>query len=195
VNTQEEPRKPGDGNLPRVDLSDYSAGDFDRGASALREAAWLIVRAMVFLWNPFPCYAFKRWVLSLFGATVGEGAIVKPGARITFPWKLTLGAHCWIGEEAFILNLDEVRIGESACVSQRAFLCTGNHDYRDPQFALITAPIEIGGGAWVGAGAFVGPGVTLGQGAVLCAWSVANRDLEPDTICQGNPARKVKDRW
>ena len=80
------------------------------------------------------------------------------------------------------------------CISQRAFLCTGNHDYQSAAFDLIVKPIHVEYGVWIGAGAFVGPGVTVGSHAVLAAGSIATKDLEPFGIYQGNPALLIKKR-
>ena len=176
-----------------MDLSRFTTGDFKRGASPLKEALWLIVSRVLFQWCPFPFSALKRSVLRMFGATIGRGVIIKPDVKITFPWKLTVGDHAWLGEESWLLNLAPITIEANVCISQRAFLCTGNHNYRSPTFDLITRPIHICAGAWVGAATFVGPGVNIGTHAVLTAGSVATKDLEPGGIYQGNPAvQKLK---
>jgi putative colanic acid biosynthesis acetyltransferase WcaF len=180
--------------LMKVDLSKFSTGEFERGAGTLKEALWLVVSRVLFQWCPFCLSPLKRGVLRLFGASVGKGVVIKPEVKITFPWKLTLGDHVWLGEECWLLNLAPITIASNVCISQRAFLCTGNHDYKSPTFDLITEPIQVGEGAWVGAGAFVGPGVSIGSHAVLAAGSVATRDLEAYGIHQGNPAERVKAR-
>jgi putative colanic acid biosynthesis acetyltransferase WcaF len=100
----------------------------------------------------------------------------------------------WIGEKAWIDNLAPITIESHVCLSQEVYLCTGNHNWSDPSFALITAPIVIEEGSWVAARGMVGPGVTIGRGAVLCLGSVASRSLEPMTICAGNPAKMIKKR-
>lgn len=141
-----------------------------------------------------PTYGWRRRLLRTFGANVGEGLIVKPRATITFPWRLTTGRNVWIGEEAYILNLAWVTLGDNVCVSQRAFLCTGSHDWSDPRFGLIAKPIVIQEGAWIAAGVFVGPGVTVGRNAVATAGSVVTADLPADMICTGNPCVPVKRR-
>jgi putative colanic acid biosynthesis acetyltransferase WcaF len=130
----------------------------------------------------------------LFGAKVGRGVTIKPQVKITFPWKLRVGDHVWLGEECWLLNLERIVIGSHVCISQRAFLCAGSHDFKQPRFDLITKPITLADGAWVGAGAWVGPGVTFGSHAVLTAGSVAAKDLEPFGIYRGNPATLVKQR-
>jgi putative colanic acid biosynthesis acetyltransferase WcaF len=173
-----------------VDLSRFNTGDFDRGAGPIKEALWLVVSRVLFLWCPFPFSALKRAVLRMFGASIGRGVVIKPDVKITFPWKLTVGDHVWLGEESWLLNLAPIQIEDNVCISQRAFLCTGNHNYQSPTFDLITRPIHIASGAWVGAEAFVGPGVSIGTHAVLCAGSVATKDLEAWGVYQGNPAQK-----
>jgi putative colanic acid biosynthesis acetyltransferase WcaF len=177
-----------------VDLSSYTSASFDRGRSPLLEALWLIVRGLLFEANPFGCYALKRLVLRWFGAKVGRGVIVKPRAKITFPWKLSIGDHSWLGEESWLHNLAPIIIEDNVCVSQRSFLCTGSHDYKSQSFNLITKPIVVRNGAWIAAGAWVGPGVEIGSHVVVTAGSVVTRNLAPYAIYQGNPAAFLRER-
>ena len=177
-----------------VDLSAFSNPHFNRGASKLKEALWLIVSLLLFRLCPFGISPLKRWVLRLFGAQIGNGVVIKPQVKITFPWKLSIGNHVWLGEECWLLNLDRITIGNNVCISQRAFLCTGNHDYSRSTFDLITKPIAIHDGAWVGAGSWIGPGVHMGTHAVVAAGSISTKDLEPWGIYSGNPAAFRKKR-
>jgi putative colanic acid biosynthesis acetyltransferase WcaF len=174
-----------------VSLSHYSVGNFDRGAGKLKEFAWLLVRSIVFLHFPFTGYRLKRWLLRCLGAKIGRGVVIKQGVKITFPWKLTAGDNVWLGEDCWILNLAPVRIDANACISQRAMLFTGSHNWSSPTFDLIVKPIEVRNAAWIAAAAFVAPGVTIGTHAVLTAGSVATKDLEPYSIYQGNPAIRI----
>ena len=177
-----------------MDLSTFFTGDFNRGASRFKELCWLVVSQLLFQLCPLKLSALKAAVLRWFGASVGRGVVIKPNVKITFPWKLTLGDNVWLGEECWLLNLAPITFEDNVCISQRAFLCTGNHNYKSPAFDLITKPIRVGRGAWIGASAFVGPGVSVGSHAVLAAGSVATKDLEPYGIYQGNPAVLVKKR-
>jgi putative colanic acid biosynthesis acetyltransferase WcaF len=120
--------------------------------------------------------------------------VIKPQVKITFPWKLTIGDHVWLGEECWLLNLEQIAVGNNVCISQRAFLCTGSHNYKSPAFDLIVKPIMVEDGAWLGAGCWIGPGVRVGNHAVLTAGSVASEDLEPFGIYRGNPAVLVRSR-
>ena len=177
-----------------VDLSTYRAAGFDRGAGRIKEALWLIVSLLLFRLCPFSFSALKQVILRAFGARIGRNVTIKPQVKITFPWKLTIGDHVWLGEECWLLNLERITIGNHVSISQRAFLCTGNHDYKSPTFDLIVKPVTVEDGAWIGAGAWVGPGVKVGNHAVLTVGSVATKDLEPFGIYQGNPAAFLKQR-
>ena len=182
------------GLAERVDLSRFSPGEFERGAGVVKEAFWLLVSLFLFKLCPFSLSALKCAVLRAFGAKIGRGVTIKPQVKITFPWKLTVGDHVWLGEECWLLNLEQIVIGSHVCISQRAFLCTGSHDYKRSTFDLITRKITLENGAWIGAGGWVGPGVTVGAHAVLTAGSVAGKNLEANGIYQGNPAVRIKER-
>lgn len=178
----------------RLDLFDSSLG-LDRGASRIKESVWYLCKVAFFLSSlPWPG-SFKCWVLRLFGAQVGVGVVIKPRVNIHFPWKLRLGDHSWIGEESWILNFEFIDVGAHVCISQRAFLCGGNHDYRKPDFRYRNAPIAIDDGAWVGASSFVAPGVKLGTNCVVTAGSVVVSDLPSGMVCRGNPCEAVGPRF
>ena len=178
----------------RLDQFDAEKG-LDRGRSKAVEAVWYLLKC-VFLLSALPWpMGVKAKLLRAFGAKIGNGVVIKPRVNVHFPWKLEVGDHAWIGEEVFILNFEPVKIGAQACISQRAFLCTGNHDYRDPQFSYRNAPITIGGGAWIGAGVFVGPGVEVGDEAVAAAGSVITRNVPANAVVAGNPASERGPRW
>jgi putative colanic acid biosynthesis acetyltransferase WcaF len=144
-----------------LDLSNFDNSSYVRGVPRWKEVLWWVSRSLLFApWFPIPS-PIKVAVLRFFGATIGTGVVIRSRINITFPWKLEIGDHVWIGDEVLILSLDRVKIGSNVCVSQRAFLCTGSHDFRKESFDLITKPIEIGDGCWIAAGAFVGPGAVI----------------------------------
>jgi putative colanic acid biosynthesis acetyltransferase WcaF len=177
--------------IPPRDLSAFSAAGFDRGASRLKEALWFLTRWAFFDTSfPWPS-ALRRALLRLFGAKIGSGVVIRAKVNVTFPWRFTAGDHVWLGEEVLILSLAPVTLENSVCLSQRAFLCTGSHDYRKPAFDLITKPITIRTGAWVAAQAFIAPGVEIGSGAVIGAGAVVLESIAPGAIARGNPAKET----
>lgn len=167
----------------------------DRGRPGVVEMVWYLLKC-VFLLSALPWPSgLKAGLLRVFGAKIGRGVVIKPRVNVHFPWKLEVGDHAWIGEEVFILNFEPVAIGAHACISQRAFLCTGNHDFRDPQFSYRNAPIMIGDGVWVGASVFVAPGVEIGAETVVAAGAVVTSSLPGNAVCAGNPALERGKRW
>ena len=113
--------------LDQFDNSDYRPGPW------LARALWVFVSGLFFqTWFPWPS-ALKRTLLSLFGANIGRGVVLKPRVTIKYPWKLTVGDHTWIGENVWIDNLGQVTIGNHCCLSQGALLLCGNHNYKNKE--------------------------------------------------------------
>ncbi len=182
----------------KTDLSTYDKKNIafqqSIGVSSITLLLWFIC-SVIFVRNPLiPFSSFRKWVLQLFGAKIGKGVRIRPGVQIKFPWKLSIGNHVWLGEHCWIDNLTNVTIGDHSCISQGAFLCTGNHDYTSSGFELIMKPIIIEDGVWIGAKAIITPGVTCSSHSMLTAGSVATKNMDAFGIYQGNPALKVKER-
>ncbi len=177
----------------KIDLSKFHVGDY-RGGSAFKTTIWYLINYYIFdTAFPWP-YGVKSWLLKLFGARIGSGLVIKTNVRIKYPWRLTIGDHCWIGESVWIDNLAAVNIGNSVALSQGAMLLTGNHDYSASDFRYRLGEITLHDGVWIGAKAIVCPGVTCHSHAILTVNSVANRNLEPFGIYAGNPAVRVRTR-
>ncbi len=147
----------------------------------------------LFRYSPRIFFAWRRFLLRLFGAIVGNHVNIYNSATIYMPWNFEIGDWSAIGEHAYIYNLGKIIIGEKVTVSQRAHLCAGTHDYSDPAMPLLKPPIVIKNRAWVAADVFVGPGVTIGEGTVVGARSVVVKDIEPWVVVAGNPARLIKE--
>lgn len=175
-------------------LDNYTLGSYTPGAALWQQLLWYFVGEPLFrtYWLPFS--GLKVLILRSFGAEIGQHVRIKPGVKIKFPWRLSVGDYVWIGENAWLDNLASIKIASHVCISQEVYLCTGNHDWNHPDFQLITAPIAIEQGSWIAARAVIGPGVTIGKGAVLGLGSVTGRSLQPMTIYAGNPAEPLKQR-
>ncbi len=175
-------------------LDQYTLGNYTPGAPLWKQLLWYFLGEPLFRTHWLPVSTFKVLLLRLFGAKIGQQVRIKPGVRVKFPWRLTVGDYTWIGENAWLDNVAPITIENHVCISQDVYLCTGNHDWRDPHFKLIPTAIYIAEGSWIAARAVVGPGVTIGKGAVLALGSVTGRSLEPMTIYAGNPAQPIKQR-
>lgn len=180
--------------LKYVDLSYFDSSTFDKGAGYLKQTLWYFINALLVRasWNPF--MGIKIALLKAFGAKIGNGLVIKNNVTVKFPWKLVVGDYVWLGENAWIDNLDGVTIGNNVCISQGALLLTGNHDYTKPGFDYRNAPIVLEDGVWIGAKSVVCPGVTAHSHSILTVGSVVSKEMEAFGIYQGNPATKIRER-
>ena len=177
-----------------VKLSQFQNSWYHPGRSRLLQALWFFVGLPLLRCAVVPSSGLRVRLLRWFGARVGTGAVIKPGVRIKYPWLFQMGDNSWLGEDCWIDNLARVELGHDVCVSQGAYLCTGNHNWTDPSFGLIVEPIRLEDGAWAGARSVICPGVTIGSCGILSAGSVAVRDVPPYEIHGGNPASFLRAR-
>jgi putative colanic acid biosynthesis acetyltransferase WcaF len=177
----------------KTQLSNFNVGNYKAGPR-WKVCVWYIFNYFIFYSSiPWP-YSFKRNLLRLFGAKVGKGVVIKTRIRIKNPWRLVIGDHCWLGEDVWIDNLENVEIGSNVCISQGAMLLTGNHDYTVSNFPFRLGKIILEDGVWIGAKSIVCPGVTCRSHSILAVNSVANKELESMKIYAGNPACHVRNR-
>lgn len=163
-------------DIPSRSLRAFRGDGYSAGRGKVWQAAWFATMNVVFTawWCP---KALRPRLLRAFGAEVGEGVFIRHRVRVLWPWKLSLGAHSWIGEDVWLLNLEPITVGTDVCLSQGAFLCTGSHDVRSASFEYDNGPITVESHAWVAAQALVLRGVTIGSGAVVGARAIVTRDL------------------
>jgi putative colanic acid biosynthesis acetyltransferase WcaF len=179
---------------PKVNLSKFNNDWYTPQRGKLWQTVWYFLGLPLLKAAWIPSYAFRTGLLRLFGAKIGANVVVKQHVRVKYPWLLEVGNNVWIGEDAWIDNLAPVTLGDNSCLSQGAYLCTGNHDWSDVRFGLIIKPIALEQSSWAGARTVLGPGVTLREGAIAAAGSVVLRDIPPWEIHAGNPAAFLRKR-
>jgi maltose O-acetyltransferase len=117
----------------------------------------------------------------------GSGAVrpllaIGTQSVITGPLHIDLGAS--------------VRIGARVYVGFDVKLLTYDHDIGSSEqrcWGLLAGPIDIEDGAWIGSCAVILPGVRIGKGAIVGAGSVVSRDVAPNTLVAGVPARVIRE--
>jgi putative colanic acid biosynthesis acetyltransferase WcaF len=180
-----------------VDLAHYAEPVIPGNRSVAWRIAWHIASAVVFQSALILPSCWKAAVLGCFGARIGRGLVIKPRVTIKYPWFLELGDHVWLGEGVWIDNHTTVAIGSHVCISQGAYLFTGNHDWNDPQFRFFCEPITVGDGAWLGAKAIICPGSVLARMSVVGAgvvWRGATAYTSPRQVESPFPAVKATAR-
>lgn len=171
-------------------LAGFTGQGYDKGRGKVWQIGWLATQSLLTYhwWCPV---RLRVAVLRAFGAKIGKDVLLRHRVRIHWPWKLTVGDSCWVGEGAWLLNLEPITIGKNVCVSQEVLLCTGSHDYRSPTFEFDNGPIVIEDGAWVAARATVLRGVRIGQGSVVGAGALIVKDVQQGHVCRAPRAMRV----
>ncbi len=157
-------------------LAGFTGAGYDKGRPMWVQALWFAVSNLIFMkwWCP---RRLRPPLLRLFGARIGSNVFIRHRVRVLWPWKLTVGDDVWLGEDAWLLNLEPITIEADVCISQAAFLCTGSHDHRSATFEYDNGPITVRRGAWVAARATVLRGVEIGEGGIVPACARITRDV------------------
>ncbi|MEN8669496.1 MAG: colanic acid biosynthesis acetyltransferase WcaF, partial [Ketobacter sp.] len=104
------------------DLNSFKLKPGERGRSAWIVQLWWIVQPVLFGMSPQFMFGWRRFLLRLFGARIGKGVLIRPSARITYPWKIEIGDYSWIGDNTMLYSLGLISIGRNVVVSQSSYL-------------------------------------------------------------------------
>lgn len=177
----------GQGGSMAVDLGSFKPNKTIAGRGLGLQLLWLFGGLPLLRSTWLIGSAWRVFLLRLFGAEVGDNVQIKSGVRVKYPWKLRVGDNSWIGENCWIDNMDFVILGNNVCLSQGCYLCTGNHDWKDPTFQMFARPITLEDGSWAASRCTLGPGVTIGQNGIAAIGSVVWSSIPPNEIHGGNP--------
>ena len=175
-------------------LDEFTLPPGFRGRTGVTVQLWWLAQALLFAPSPQIMYGWRRFLLRLFGAKIGRNVLIRPSVTITYPWKVTIGDHSWIGDGATLYSLGKIDIGAHAVLSHKVYLCAGAHDYTKREFDILAPGITVGEQVWIANDVFVAPGVSIGAGAVIGARSSVFSDLPPGMVCKGSPAKPYKER-
>ena len=149
-------------------------------------------------------------VLHFYGyAHVTQVRRLDRGANVTFApnvsfrnaERITLGAGTHIGEYSTIWagnSTGRIVLGEKCLLAPRVTLTASNYAIAPGIPVMDQTKIEedivVGAGAWLGADVVVLAGVTIGDGAIVAAGAVVTKDVPPDAIVGGVPAKVIGSR-
>lgn len=123
--------------------------------------------------------------------TLGKSSIIHSPVTAVRPHMVSIGKNVVIMPGCLMMAAGGISIDDGAMIAANVQLISNNHDLYERQI-ITCRPIHIGRNVWIGAGATILPGVTIGDNAVVGAASVVTKDVAPDTIVAGNPARLIK---
>ena len=165
-----------------------------RGRSKVIVQLWWIVEKTLFAWSPQFFYGWRRFLLRLFGAKIGKNVLIRPSAKFTYPWKISIGDYTWIGEDCILYSLGNITIGKHVAVAHGVYFNTGLHDYTKESFNIDYQEVIIEDEAWITNDVYIAPGVRIGKGCVIGARSNVFKNMPEGFICYGNPANAIKKR-
>lgn len=132
----------------------------------------------------------------IIGTVIDESTTIFPPFYTNFGRFIRLGKRVFINHACSCLDIGGIIIEDDVKIGPRVNLTTENHPLNpDERKTLLTKPIVIKRNAWIGAGATILPGVTIGENAVVAAGALVSRDVPPNTVVAGVPAKVVKDLW
>jgi len=175
-------------------LDQFDLANNFRGKSVFVVQLWWLVQSTLFAMSPQFMFAWRRFLLKLFGAEVGKGVLIRPSVRITYPWKVKLGERVWIGDFAELYSLGEIEIGDDVVISQRSYLCAATHDFTKLSFDMVDKKITIADQVWIATDVFIAPGVCIRRGALIGARSNVFSNMPEGMVCFGSPAKPIKSR-
>ena len=158
-----------------------------------REAEIRRTAEVLFRLNQTPPFSKERDQLlkDLFTGGLGEGCNINTPLYMIIAENLHIGNRVSIGPYFKCMSAGHITIEDDAQIAMGVSVITNNHDFYDRP-VLTIKDVRIGKNAWIGANAILLPGVTVGENAIVGAGSVVTRDVAPNTIVAGNPARPIK---
>ncbi len=133
----------------------------------------------------------RRLLEDLLGS-FGEGSEIRPPLYCDYGYQIHIGARTFVNFGLMALDVARIVIGDDVQIGPNVQLLTPTHpadaELRRAKWEAAK-PITIGDNVWLGGGAIVLPGVTVGENAIVGAGSVVTKDVPPNTIVAGNPAR------
>lgn len=135
----------------------------------------------------------RKRFFRLINQPVDETFCLFPPFYIDYGQNIMVGKNVFINTGCRFQDQGGIVLGDGALIGHNVVLATLNHD-EDPakRHILHPAPIILGKNVWIGANATVVPGVTIGDGAVVAAGAVVTKDVPPNVVVGGVPARIIK---
>lgn len=144
--------------------------------------------------NKIPSRHIRKWFYKILGAKIGNKTVICRRVDVLFPKGLNISNNVAIG---WFVDLDArggINIGHDTNISSHTKFITGSHNIDDPKFKASFLPINIGHHCWIGTGAIILQGVTIGDGAVVAAGAVVTKDIPPNEVWGGIPAKFIRKR-
>ena len=153
------------------------------------------VKALLRQYNTAVDDTTRHTLLPQLLGRVGQNSFIEAPFHCTYGRNLYLGHHVYFNFNCVVVDNNRVEIGNHVMLGPTVQLYTAVHPLEAEERIAgweIALPIVIQDNVWLGGGVIVLPGVTIGHNAVVGAGAVVTRDIPPDVVVVGNPARIVR---
>ncbi len=130
----------------------------------------------------------------IIGKEVDSSVWIIPPFYVDFGKNISVGKNFFMNQCCTFMDRGGITIGDDVFIAPKCNLTTINHDFNPyNRQATFNKPIIIGNRVWIGIGVTICPGVTIGDNSIIAAGSVVTKDVPPNVIVAGNPARVIKE--
>jgi len=169
-----------------------------KGTRLLRHEWPLWASLLLTSWLPdnVLVYRLRGALAHRFFGSCGRDLRICRGLCLDNPAKIHLGSSVYVAHGCCFLANAEIWIEDEVMLAPYCVIATGDHSRVNGSFrhgAVRAAPIRVGKGSWLGAHVTLTAGVTVGAGAAVAAGAVVTRDLPPNVLAAGIPARVIKE--
>ena len=165
----------------------------DPEAYRMREESFATKKLLIQMNNTADPNEIRTLLGQITGSEIDESVAVFTPLHINYGRHIKIGKNVFINFDCVFLDLGGITIEDNVFIAPKVSLLSEGHPTsREDRHSLIPKAIYIKNNAWVGAGATILPGVTIGENAVVAAGAVVSKDVAPNTIVGGVPAKFIK---
>src|SRR5580658_4986120 len=130
----------------------------------------------------------------LIGKKVDDSFLLLPPFYATGGADISVGRNVFINQNCTFYDLGGLAIADDVMIGPNVSLITSGHPIEPSQrrACVVAKPIVIERNVWIAAGATIIGGVRVGENSVVAAGSVVTKDVPPNALVGGNPARVIR---
>ena len=107
---------------------------------------------------------------------------------------ISVGRNVFVNQNCTFYDLGGLYIADDVMIGPNVSIITSGHpiDPSQRRASVVAKPIVIERNVWIAAGATIIGGVTVGENSVVAAGSVVTKNVPPNTLVGGNPAKIIR---